>query len=76
MCGIGLAGILRPATFLFCTRSLVILPRDARGVWDLCWPRIPMPKSRRAGARRQLARVEEWWVTMMAQEFLGELLPS
>ena len=44
MCGIGLAGILRPSAFLFCTRSLVILPRGVWGVWDLCWPRIPMPK--------------------------------
>ena len=78
MCGIGLAGISRPAAFLFCTCSLVILPRGVRGVRDLCWPCIPMPRARQAGVRHQLARVEEWWVTtMMARESLGgDLLPS
>ena len=77
MCGIGLTGILRPAAFLFCACSLVILPRGVRGARDLCWPCIPMPKARQACVRHQLARVEEWWVTtMMAQEFLGDLLPS
>ena len=76
MCAIGFAGILRPSEFLFCTRSLVILPRDVRGVWYRCWLRIPRPKSRWAGARRQLARVDEWWVTMMAQKLLGDLPPS
>ena len=55
---------------------MLVLPSDVQGLWYRMYLRVPKPKSRWAGARRQLARVDDWWVTAMAEKLLGRLSPA
>ena len=73
---IGFCGILRPSEFLFCSRAMIVLPSDVQGLWYRMYLRVPKPKSRWAGARRQLARVDDWWVTAMAEKLLALPFPQ
>lgn len=70
---IGFGGLLRPSEFLLATRRLLVLPSDIQGTWFRSYLRVPVPKSRWAAARRQLARIDEWWVTALAARVFGGL---
>ena len=65
MLATGFAAMLRPSEYLTATRRLLVLPGDVQGPWWRAFIRVPLPKSRWAAARRQLARVDDWWVTQM-----------
>ena len=72
----GFAGIMRPSEFLLATRQLVVLPNDVQGAWFRSYFRIPLPKSRWTAARRQLARIDDWWVTELLSLLFEDYPPA